>query len=601
LIPQVLQQVQTIRRLQIGCQNRDAGGYRADFAVFSIHVLSGLIGISVRAGRLFACHDAAAPRSFRLAIGRGSNLDFNCDKTKESLFSNPREFAEMLTYWSKGSILAMAVVSIASTGAFAGNNQKAFSGYTEIPGVQEFTGRMVARPVQDAARNQTAADRLAPWAFEYVWQTDEHLFNVPEGMTENEVGALLLATGDYEYVEPDWFVYPTIRPNDTYYNSAWQHRSINSEAAWDLNTGDRDVWIGICDSGCDLDHEDLASNRISGYNSPTRTPEAQGGQVADINGHGSGTAGMAAAIGNNGRGTVGAGWDLSHMTIRVTNSSGGGAYMSDITTGARWAIENGCKVANASFSGVTSPSVQSTGYYIKNIGGLLTWSAGNDGRRIDSPDHADVIIVGATTSSNNRASFSNYGAFIDVMAPGSSVFSCTRYGSYTSMSGTSFSAPLVAGVCGLIWSADQSMEPETVEQILFDGCDSMGSTAYYGYGLVDSYDSLQMVDAFQLLVLPEPLFGGNVATVWALGGDPNTPTGAYYSLSGFGSTYISALGTWLEIKNAKPIGPIQNTDGNGDAFWQKRTPTVKKAKLAYVQVAQNTGRLTDVAIVQINP
>ena len=500
-----------------------------------------------------------------------------------------------------GLVLSSAMVAMLVAPVMASSSSSSSKGtvlFEETPGVMEFTGRMIARPVENAPA--AAGNRLAPWLVEYVWQTNEYIFDVPAGMTENTVASSLLATGDYLYVEPDWRVWPAIRPNDTNYNSQWHHNNIDSELAWNIETGDRSVIVGICDTGVDTDHPDLQGNRVSGYNAPNRQAESSGGAIEDLNGHGTNTAGTAAAIGNNGRGVAGVGWDLSHMPIRVSNRSDGSASITDITNGARWAVENGAQVANASYSGVTSSSVQSTGSYINSIGGSLTWSAGNDGRRVDSPDHANVIIVGATTTSDSRSSFSNYGVNIDVMAPGSNIYTTRRGGSYGGVSGTSFSAPMTAGLLALIWSYSPGLTPAEAEGALFAGCDSMGNSTLYGYGRINSNQSLANSQSFRCVVTPDPLVGGSNAVLWALGGDPNTDTGMYYSLTGLGSTFVSQLGVTLDIANGQEAGPIQRSDANGDTVWQRNIPRVPKPKVVWVQAAQASGQLSNVVTTQIN-
>ncbi|MFW5652981.1 MAG: S8 family peptidase, partial [Planctomycetota bacterium] len=294
------------------------------------------------------------------------------------------------------------------------------------------------------------------------------------------------------------------------------------------------------------------------------------------------------------------GWNLSHMPIRVTNSSGGGAFMSDITGGARWAVENGAQVANASYSGVQSSSVQSTGEYINSIGGSLTWSAGNDGRRYTSPDHQNVVICGATDSRDRRSSFSAYGPMVDVMAPGSSVYTTRRGGSYGGVSGTSFSAPLTAGLLALIWSNNPGLSPSEAEQILFEGCDDMGNQSDFGWGRINSFNSMQNSNAFRVAIVPDPLVGGQNGNVFALGGDVNVDTGAYFSLTGTGSTFINELGVSVDIANASEVGPVQRSDADGDAVWTRRVPNLGAPRIVWIQAAQASGKLTQVAVSQIN-
>lgn len=213
------------------------------------------------------------------------------------------------------------------------------------------------------------------------------------------------------------------------------------------------------------------------------------------------TTGCAAANGNNNVGIAGVGWDLSHRMLRVSNSSGGGAYISTLNHAARTSIEKGDRVASVSYSGVDNASNLITATYIKSIGGLLVWAAGNDGRNLTygNRDADDIIVAGGTDSSDIRASFSAYGQFVDVTAPAVSVYTtdADNDSDYASVNGTSFATPLTAGLVALIWSYNPSLTPDQVESVLKQGCDDLGSSGVdntYGYGRINVYGSLSLVD-----------------------------------------------------------------------------------------------------------
>lgn len=376
--------------------------------------------------------------------------------------------------------------------------------FMERPGVLEFSGQMIARPLQADAlealgldpatidsRRAAAALRLDPMLKRYVSLTDEHIIVVPEGHDENSLAAVLMATGDYQYVEPDWICYPIRVPNDPYYGQQWHHTNMQSALAWDLFTGAASQVAAVCDTGVDKDHPDLQAHLIPGYNAVDRLPEVMGGDVSDINGHGTATTGCVGAIGNNGTGVAGINWTISLMPIRVSNSSGGGANMSDLTHGSLWAAQNGAKTVSVSYTGVESSSVGTTGTQIKALDALLIWAADNYNQNHSSFDWQDVIVVGATDQSDNKASFSSYGLAIDVMAPGVDIMTTALGGGYNDVSGTSFSTPLTNGACALIWSFAPGMSANDVEQTLFDGCDDMGNPNHYGFGRVNVYESLR--------------------------------------------------------------------------------------------------------------
>lgn len=496
-----------------------------------------------------------------------------------------------------------ALFSLAAGSAMAGATKAPT--FTEIAGVREFTGQMIARPVQSNATKRAAGlNALMGDAIEYLDYNDELVFQVPAGMDENSVAKQLMATGNYEYVEPNWMLYPTVTPNDPRYSSQWHHTKIQSPAAWDINTGST-VIVAICDTGCRKTHEDLASNRVSGFNCVSNLPESSGGQTDDVNGHGTNTAGTAAALGNNAKGVSGVGWNLKHMTVRVTDSSGGGAYLADLTQGATWGAQNGARVSSVSYSGVDSSSVNTTGNTLANTyNAVLCWAAGNEGRSI-SGDYPNVLVVGASTSSDTKASWSNYGPLMDFVAPGVGIWTCTRSSdiSYGAVDGTSFSCPMTAGLVALAYSTDSSLSAAELIAVVTNNCDDLGSAGRdntFGWGRINSFKTLSATGGGPIQLTVPTLNGGSPATISVSNGDANTLTGVYYSLVGDGSTFIAALGVNVDIANAKRIAAEKNTNGSGDASWNVNVPTVPRNTLVWFQAAQSTGNKSSVIATQVN-
>ncbi len=388
--------------------------------------------------------------------------------------------------------------------------------FAELPGLREFSGRMIVRPVQltawiGAGMPTAAAGALVASAHElarqsevlrYVPETDEFIIELTEGETENGVSRDLMATGLFQYAEPDWIVYPVGTPNDPGFGNQWHHNANRMDSAdgWDIHTGNPAAAVAICDTGVRTTHNDLQLHRLEGYNAVNQKWESNGGNIGPVHAHGTMCTGCAAANGNNGIGIAGVGWDLSHRMIRVTNDSSGGAYLSDIQHGARTAIEAGDRAASVSYSGPDTSSNLTTATYIKSIGGLLIWAAGNDGRNLTygNRDADDMIVVGATNSSDTKPSWSAYGNFVDLTAPGDGIYTTDsgHDNDYATVSGTSFSTPLTAGLVGLIWSYNPSLTPDEVESALKAGCDDLGAGGVdntYGYGRIDTFGALSLI------------------------------------------------------------------------------------------------------------
>lgn len=385
--------------------------------------------------------------------------------------------------------------------------------YVEVPGELQFTGVLCARPLQanqallSGIDESTRRDRVSRGlemigelnVLRYVVETDEYLIEVPADETENTLSLRLMRTGGFQYVEPDWLVFPVDCPDDPQFSQQWHHQGNRMQScdAWDIETGDPNIVVAICDTGIRLTHQDLQLHRYEGYHAPSQTWENNGGPIDDINGHGTLCSGTAAANGDNGIGVSGVGWNLGHRTMRVTDNGDGSASLSNLTNAARTAAQAGDKVASVSYSGGTSGSVNTAGTFIRNTGALLIWAAGNSSDTLNGSRDDDVILVGATTSSDSLAGFSNRGSRVDLAAPGASIRTTSSSGNaaYSNVSGTSFACPMTAGLCGLIWSRNPDLTPQEVEQILRDSCDDLGAAGVdntFGYGRINSLRAMQM-------------------------------------------------------------------------------------------------------------
>ncbi len=385
--------------------------------------------------------------------------------------------------------------------------------FTNQPGYMEFSGRMTARPAQIAdlleqgisfkeatRRHDSGAAVLKRYALQYYGATDEFLIDIPWGMNENTFSEQLMATGNYQYVEPNWTVYPLAIPTDFSYPSQWALPKINAPAAWNYYTGSSTI-IAITDTGIRTDHQDLASQLVSGANSATGTaiPQTSGGLVEDVNGHGSHCAGIAAARANNlpasSSNICGINWNARIMPVRVSNSSGGSSSIAALNAGIRWAADNGARVISTSYSGVTTASVQTTGNYCKVTRNALScWAAGNSNVTV-ATDHLDVTIVGSSSPSDGKSSFSNFGLGVDVFAPGENIYS-TYFGSataYATLSGTSMACPLAAGLANLLTGANPLMTAQQIEDTLYQTCldltaapGGVGNDSYWGWGRINA-------------------------------------------------------------------------------------------------------------------
>jgi subtilisin family serine protease len=309
--------------------------------------------------------------------------------------------------------------------------------FTEVIGEREFTGELIVRPRQDLAPADRGDALLELGAFpnRRNARTDEFVLALggpplEPGAAERAVAEALMSTGLFQYACPNWRVFPTIVPNDPLFAQQWHHAMIESAGAWDLWRADgmADVIVAVTDTGITV-HEDLPF-RVPGFNCVTNLPETAGGNVTDINGHGTHVAGCAAAAGNNAVGVSGPGWKLRVMPVRVSEQVGGGATYEDLLQGVQWAAENGAKVISTSYSGIGYAPIETTGQYVRSLGASMLWAAGNSDTDHAGWDFEHVIVVGASDQADHRAGFSSFGLGVDVFAPGVSILSTTRDGSY---------------------------------------------------------------------------------------------------------------------------------------------------------------------------
>jgi hypothetical protein len=267
-----------------------------------------------------------------------------------------------------------------------------------------------------------------------------------------------MASGLFEYAEPNWRCYPCYVPNDTLIQSQWQLFQISAPGAWGSSSG-AGITIAFTDSGISVAHPDV-QHRVPGYNAVSNLAEVAGGDISDVNtaGHGTEVAGIACATGDNGIGVAGVAYSSNIMPIRVSNIAAGTALHSDILEGMQWAADHGAKVICTSYDGVFNSATEATGLYCWGKGAISVWAAGNQNKNTDDMpfgpgnpvkwDHPHIVVVGATQPDDTRASFSNYGRAIDFMAPGVGLITTEKNGGYSGPAGvlgTSFAAPIVAG------------------------------------------------------------------------------------------------------------------------------------------------------------
>ncbi|MCG3153174.1 MAG: hypothetical protein GEEBNDBF_02484 [bacterium] len=323
-----------------------------------------------------------------------------------------------------------------------------------MPTADDFAaGRILVRFAPSADADAIHA-RLGGTFDKFIEGMDVQIVTVPAGQELALIAAYNREAG-VDYAEPDHKYAAFFTPNDTSFASKqWDMTKMNCQGAWDVTKGLASIKVAVLDTGLDTGHTDVGPKMVASKNfSSTST------SVQDAHGHGTHCAGTVAAATNNSKGVAGVGFNTSLMVGKVLADNGSG-YTSWIASGINWAYQNGAKVISMSLGGGGgSSTMQSAVNAAWNAGCVVVAAAGNSNTSTMSypAAYTNCIAVAATTSSDKRASYSNYGTWVDVAAPGSSIYSTYKRSgttdAYATMSGTSMACPHVAGLAALVWAS----------------------------------------------------------------------------------------------------------------------------------------------------
>ena len=266
---------------------------------------------------------------------------------------------------------------------------------------------------------------------------------------------------------------------------------INAAQAWEISTGSAQVVIAILDTGVSSTHPDLSGKILAGRNFLGSDP----GAWEDENGHGTHSAGIAAARSDNGIGVTGVCWNCELVVARVLDAQGVGTW-SGVAAAIVWAADQDLvRVILLNLGGTaTDAATLAAVNYAAGQGKMLVAAAGNtNGADILFPARFEnCIAVSATDHRDRLAGFSAQGSAMDLAAPGTEVLSSfgsrVMGDSYAVLSGTSMAAPHVAGLAGLVWSINPALTAARVRHILESTAKDLGAQGrdvQFGAGRID--------------------------------------------------------------------------------------------------------------------
>ena len=351
-----------------------------------------------------------------------------------------------------------------------------------------------------------------------------------------ESEAALERRSDIRYAEPNYRYSLHATPNDPRFNELWgldqaNDADIDAPEAWNLTTGSDAVTVAVVDTGVDYTHPDLAPNMVPGWDFFDNDSDP-----TDTVGHGTHVAGTIGARGNNALGVTGVNWRVKVMPLRVGGSND--LSLAAVVEAFRYACTHGARVVNGSFGGVGS-STAIHDAIASCPGTLFVFSAGNSASNNDArpmfpcnDPSRNVVCVAASNQNDQLAPFSNYGASVELAAPGTGILSTYPGNSYAIFDGTSMAAPHVAGAAALVLARRPALTPIQVRQALLLSTDSRPSlTGLVATGRLNASRALtQDVD---------PPSGLTIASTTRVGAWVNTGT---ISVSWSGSSDPAGIG-----------------------------------------------------------
>jgi subtilisin family serine protease len=278
-------------------------------------------------------------------------------------------------------------------------------------------------------------------------------------------------------------------PDDTEWPLQAGLRVVGFPRVWDTSRGSARVIVAVVDTGVDPNQSDLRGALVGGVNFVQR-----GAAPNDDHGHGTAVAGIIAARSNNRQGLAGICWTCSVMPVKVLDRSGSGDD-TQIAAGIVWAVDHGAQVVNLSLGGPgDSPELDAALDYAVGKGVVVVAAAGNSGTTVPffPAANPNVLSVAATTTLDRPYSWSNYGPWVNVAAPGCNIAPVLS-GGYGSFCGTSSATPVVAGLAALARSVQPGAGTGEIVAAIEHGATPL--PGFVAFGRIDAPQAMKSLTA----------------------------------------------------------------------------------------------------------
>ncbi|HMT28214.1 MAG TPA: S8/S53 family peptidase [Bacteroidia bacterium] len=438
----------------------------------------------------------------------------------------------------------------------------------------------------------------------------------------------LLKTGLVEYAEPKYLPKLCFTPNDPNTGNQYFLGKIQAYAAWDIQQGDTNVVIGITDTGTDTDHPDLVNSIKYNYADPIDGVDNDGDTYVDnfrgwdlgegdndpsvnASNHGSHVSGCASSTTNNGTGVAAPGFNCKFLPVKIADATGA---LTEAYEGIAYAADAGCQIINCSWGGNGGGSFGQdiVDYATINQNALVIAAAGNDNNEIPffPASYNYVLSVASTGNSDSKSNFSNYGANVDVCAPGSNIYAAMSNNTYGFMSGTSMASPVAAGAAGIVLSQFPTYSALQVGEKLRVTCDNIyniPSNGVYinklGKGRINMFSALtQASPSVRMTNIVNTDTNDDAFVI----GDTVRITGDITNFLDPTTNLdvtITSTSPWITIIDNNTIvgalGTMATVNNNGDPFLVKVNPGTPQNTTVTIKINFTDGGYTDFQIIDL--